>query len=46
MIKAKDKDEAVKLLENEGYGVAYGFTFNMADIKDPSTMWSVEVIKI
>ncbi|BFY99625.1 hypothetical protein BsWGS_02665 [Bradybaena similaris] len=43
MIKARTFEEAIELIKNKNYGVSYGFTVNIADIKSPTTMWSVEV---
>ncbi|CAL1532154.1 unnamed protein product [Lymnaea stagnalis] len=43
MIKARSLNEAIELIKNPGFGVAYGFTLNIADIRHPSDMWSVEV---
>ncbi|BFY99623.1 hypothetical protein BsWGS_02663 [Bradybaena similaris] len=43
IIKARTFEEAIELIKNKNYGVAYGFTVNIADVKSPTTMWSVEV---
>lgn len=43
IIKARSLDEAVELIENKGFGVAYGFTVNIADVRNPKDMWSIEV---
>ncbi|CAG5117501.1 unnamed protein product [Candidula unifasciata] len=43
IIRARTFEEAVKLIKNNGYGVAYGFTVNIADVKSPRDIWSVEV---
>ncbi|KAH9523697.1 hypothetical protein Btru_040674 [Bulinus truncatus] len=43
IIKARSFDEAIELIKNPGYGVAYGFAVNIVDINNPTDMWSVEV---
>ncbi|XP_059151917.1 beta-alanyl-dopamine/carcinine hydrolase-like isoform X2 [Physella acuta] len=43
IIKARSLDEAVELIENKGFGVAYGFTVNIADVRKPKEMWSIEI---
>lgn len=36
-------DSAVRIIKNTGYGCAYGFCANIADVRNPGRMWSLEV---
>ncbi|GAB1605323.1 uncharacterized protein LOC115222365 [Argonauta hians] len=43
ILSAKNADEAVKILENNKHGMAYGVCCNMASVKDKENMWALEI---